>query len=679
MKLKTLNIILAGALLIFCSCSDDYLDIENPNNLSAASFWSSETDVQQGLVATYAALQRDGILGGSAATQLPVRSDVGRPNNWNANAIGLNKLTFNENSDIVKKRWRDCYIGIYRANQVLTNINNIELNEATKTQMEAEARFLRGFFYYSLYRGYNNGSVIIHTTVPESRDDFYKSPSPAEDVYNLILSDLEFAYEHLPKQYPNPDIVELIPPDKSEYLGRATWGAAAAMLGKLHINELDYISAKKYFGEILDSNLYSLVPNIGDNFNEEGEMNSESIFEVAFSTLAKPGTLGGAADGPLGSEATSRAITLATPQAGGYRTIMPSYYMTMLFKNDLMDPTNPINTTRTGSAKYSMRASSSIAIADDNNTTLYQRASNLGGQYNNGEASYLKKFQNWLLDRESDQSISGINERVIRLADVMLLYAECALETGGISDALEKINVIRNRSGVVPLRQTFDFQYNPVPTNNNPNHFDFDTDIIEVKQHMLLSGQMVNYEFSGSNSCSYLPGKEPKLPEVDPTINNTYYAIVVDYNHIKLAATKLDALENRPIDFTIDLELKELDCVTFANKMEFRLSVYFDADSIMEHIMWVERPLELMFEGHDIRWEDLTRWGKVKEQYERLASKKYVLISKVLYEYDPAIHATINGNNILNEFTEAAAIYQPGVHNYFPIPSTEQNSNSGSF
>ena len=152
MKLKALNILLTGVFLIFCSCSDD-LDIENPNSLSSKSFWSSEVDIQQGLVATYAALQRDGLLGGSASTQLPVRSDTGRPNNWNANAIGLNKLTFNDNSDIVKKRWRDCYIGIYRANQVLTNINNIDLNESTKTQMQAEARFLRGFFYYSLYRG----------------------------------------------------------------------------------------------------------------------------------------------------------------------------------------------------------------------------------------------------------------------------------------------------------------------------------------------------------------------------------------------------------------------------------------------------------------------------------------------------------------------------------------------
>ena len=66
------------------------------------------------------------------------------------------------------------------------------------------------------------------------------------------------------------------------------------------------------FKEILDSNLYSLTANIGDNFDAEHEMNSESIFEVAFSTEFSQGTSGSAADGPLGSEATSRARTLAT-------------------------------------------------------------------------------------------------------------------------------------------------------------------------------------------------------------------------------------------------------------------------------------------------------------------------------------------------------------------------------
>lgn len=550
MKHQKLHILLISALAIIYSCSDDRLDLENPNNLSADSFWSSESDLQQGLIATYAALQLDGLFGGASATQHPVRSDTGRPNNWNANAIGLNKLAFNENSDIVKKRWRDCYIGIYRANQVLANINNIELPSSSRLQIEAEAKFLRGFYYYSLYRGYNNGSVIIHTTVPESSEDFYKSPSPAEDVYNLILSDLEFAYNNLPEQYEN-----------NQDIGRATWGAAAALLGKLFINEHNYTDAKDKFQEIINSNLYSLTANIGDNFDIEHEMNNESIFEIPFSTELKSGTSNGAADGPLGSEATSRARTLATTQGGGYRTIMPSYYITMLFKNDVMDINNPINANRTGNANYSIRASLSIAIADDDNTTLYQRPSNQGGGYNNFEASYLKKFQNWTLFTESDQSISGINERAIRLADIKLLYAECLLMLDeSYNEALEQVNAVRQRAGVVLLNST-------------------------------------------------------------------------DYN----------------------------------------------SESLMEHIMWVERPLELMFEGHDTRWEDLTRWGKVQEQYNLLASKRYVLIQKNLYEFDPNIHTNFTEETALKEFEDAAQAYQPGTHNYFPIPSTEQNSNPNLF
>ncbi len=533
-------------LIIFMASCNIELALENPNVLSADSFWQDENDIQRGLIATYGALQLNGLLGTAATTELPVRSDVGRPNNWNNNAQSLNQLIFNENTNIVKHRWQSCYIGIYRANQVLANLNIMELDKNVKTQIEAETRFLRGFFYYSLYRGYNKGSVIIHTTPPESREDFYKKPSPAKEVYELILADLEFAEKYLPKEYSN-----------SKDIGRATWGAAAAMLGKLYINEHNYELAREYFKAIIDSNIYELTPDIGDNFDEEHEFNSESIFEVAFSIDAKPGAAGTATDGPSASEGTSRATLLATVPGGGSRVIMPSYWMTMLFKNDTMDITNPINSGRTGKAKYSIRTSVSIALADDDNTTLYQRTSRQGGAYVNQEASYLKKFQNWKKEKEDNLDISGINERVIRLADVMLLYAECLLKTGGsYNEALDLVNEIRSRSGVVLLNES-------------------------------------------------------------------------DYNE----------------------------------------------ESLMEHIMWVERPLELMFEGHDIRWEDLVRWGKIKEQYERLASIQYVFISPMIYEYNPNIHT----QQPLREFVEAASVYNPDYHNYFPIPSTELTSNPDIF
>lgn len=667
MKLFNTYILMTVGILFLSSCEKDFLNIENPNDLSAASFWSSESEIQQGLVATYGALQLQGMLGGSSAIQHPVRSDVGRPNNWNANAIGLNTLTYNENTQIVGLRWRDAYIGIYRANQVLANLSNVEMSTAVSTQMEAEARFLRAFFYNSLYRGYNGGSVIIHTTVPEMRNDFYKKPSPATDVYALILEDLEFAYQNLPQSY-----------DDSADLGRATWGAATAMLGKLHLNEHNYEGAKGYFKEILDSNLYMLTADIGDNFDEEHEFNSESIFEVAFSIDAKPGTSFGAQDGPTGSEATNRAIGLATTQGGGFRTVMPSYYMTMLFKNDVMDMTNPINASRTGSAPYSIRTSVSVAIADDDNTTLYQRSSDEGGAYNNNEASYLKKFQNWKLQRESDLSVSGINERVIRLADVMLLYTECVLKTSGdLDEVMSMINAIRDRAGVVNLRKSIDFNYNENPTTNFTNDIDFNTDTIKIGAHAFIDGQELTY--NSDTPLTYCPNGMTcdvnDLPSNFQTLDSetSYYVIVVDYEHIKLATSKQNAFDKLNIDFTeTQLKKSQNDNVLNENISQSEHNINYNTNSIMEHIMWVERPLELMFEGHDLRWEDLTRWGKVKEQYVRLAAKSYVISGKVLFEYDPAAHGSLNK---IKEFVEAANVYSPEAHDYFPIPATELNSN----
>jgi len=543
MKLKFRYIPLILGVLVFSNCSDDFLKVNNMNDLSAASFWSSENDIQKGLIATYAALQLEGMLGSKATVNLPLRSDLGRPNNWYAVGQSLNRFSFNASTEIVNLRWQACYIGIYRANQVLENLNRLDIDENIIKQIEAEAKFLRAFYYYSLYRGYNGGIVIIHTSTPKSRNDFYKKPSSAKAVYDLVLSDLEFAVKHLPKKYSD-----------SRDLGRATWGAALAMLGKLHINEHNYDIAKSYFKEIIDSKLYSLAPNIGDNFDEAHEFNNESIFEVAFSIDAKPGTVGGARDGSTGSEATARAINFATTFAGGYRSAMPSYYLTMLFMKDTMDKANPINQGRNGIAKYSVRASVSIAIADDDNTTLYQKNSSLGGAYNNQEASYLKKFQNWTWTREKQEAISGINERIIRYADVKLLFAECLLNTGGsFKEALDIVNEIRYRSGVVLLKES-------------------------------------------------------------------------DFNE----------------------------------------------RTLMEHIMWVERPLELAFEGHDIRWDDLLRWGKIKEQYQRLATVKYVIVNKVLKIYDPLEHKNYSP---LQEFIESANVYDPLHHNYFPIPSSELTSN----
>ncbi len=536
--LKYSKLFLLGAFFILSCDVDDFLEETNPNALSTSSFWQNEDQLQQGLIGVYAALQLHGSMGGSAATQFPVRSDVGRPNNWNANAQGLQKLTFNDNSSIVKSAWDDNYEGIYRANQVIENAPNIEMDEETRTLVVAQARFLRGLFYFWLYTTYNNGSVVIHTETPKGSADYNKSLSPKEEVLQLIDQDLKFAKDHLPREWP------------ANELGRATWGAATATLGDLYINERDFVTARDYFKEIIDSEQYSLTQEIGWNFDADHEFNSESIFEVSFSKDFKDGFGGNANDGPNRPESTNRGETLAPVAGGGFRVIMPSYWVTMLFKSDSMDMTDPRNEGRT----FSIRASESIAMADDEFSTFYNRPSDEGGNYNNQEASYLKKFQSWRSDREDKLGRSGINERVYRLANINLMYAECLLETGGsVDEALALVNEIRARSGVKQLERA-------------------------------------------------------------------------DY----------------------------------------------DATSLMDHIRWVERPLELMFEGRDIRWKDLRRWNVIQEQYDRLAAMEFVIVDKALHFYDPVEFPTATP---IREYVEAADNFNPTVHHYFPIPTTEKTSN----
>jgi starch-binding outer membrane protein, SusD/RagB family len=538
-RLKIATTLIAVSLLAGC---DDYITQVNPNTLTTDSFWKTPDDAFKGLMATYGAFQLSGVMGGGASVYLPVRSDVGRPNNFEQSARSLQALSFNDNTGIVKEKWRHCYVGIFRANQVLDNLPKITMDEKLKVTYTAEARFIRGVLYYWLASSYNKGSVVLHTTVQKTKDEFAGKLMPREEVYKEIFDDLNFAQQNLPPTW------------NAINLGRATWGAATAMLGNVKLNEKMWGEAAAEFKKIMDSNLYSLTPEIGWNFDKEHEFNAESIFEVSFSVNQKPGLSGYDIDGANGSEATSRAKTLASSLANGYRVVMPSYWATMLFKSEQKDMTDPRNVGK----KYSIRCTESIDLPDDGE--VYYQKPSIDHPYNNTEAAYMKKFQNWKDKEENNNAASGINERVVRLADVYLMYAEAILETGGDASknqAIDLINKIRKRSGVVQLD----------PTN-------------------------------------------------------------------------------------------------------------FNAASTMQHIRFVERPLELMFEGHDIRWTDLRRWGIIKDWYTQLAAMQFVQESKVLKW---AVDASSPSSTIMKEYVEAAAAYTPGVHDYFPIPADEQllNKNLG--
>ncbi len=548
--MKKIKLIMISALAIFYSCQDFLTEVD-PNTVSSDTFWKTAEDAERGLNAVYSALQLDGISSRNGYMGQMVMSDEAIPNVLDGSVFHtMSVLDYVSNSAYVESVWSDMYVGIFRANQVLDALPEIDMSETLKTRYEAEARFIRGWLYFWLANIYNNGEIILHTTVPVNESDFHKEVSGKAEVDSLIISDFLFAQANLP--------------EVQEETGRVTWGAATAMLGKYYLFNEDWAKAQGYFKAIIDKaeqeNLYALAEDYQWNFDEEHEFNSESIFEVAYSSVFKEGMSGEVQDGINGSEAANVERYVAARQnVGGWSLIVPSYHLMLDMMGDSMDMSNPVNEGR----KYPVRASASMVIYDDTPVPYFNielpPASATSMQFNQRSAGFIRKRTNWETRTQVDiqNNRSGLNERKIRLADVYLMYAEAVIKnTGDIAEAVKYINKVRERAAVVQL---------------------------------------------------------------DPTGISS-------------------------------------------------------PDSVMNHLMYKERPFELSFEGQNIRWHDLRRWGVLGERFEELSNIAIFWASNTLPRYATESEV-LSGDYRVRYLFEGAASNYNSEKNYWPIPTSELTSN----
>src|SRR5690606_11833527 len=145
--------------------------------------------------------------------------------------------------DGLDRWWTTLYQGIRYSNVVIEKIPDIGMDNTVKERYIAEAKFLRGLYYFDLVRAFG-GVPLITTTEPDLR----APRSSAEDVYALIISDLQTAIDVLP--------------EKDEYgsadLGRATKGAAQALLARVYLFRGDFTNAERYAMDVVNSGLYGL-------------------------------------------------------------------------------------------------------------------------------------------------------------------------------------------------------------------------------------------------------------------------------------------------------------------------------------------------------------------------------------------------------------------------------------
>lgn len=422
-KLKYLWII---TLTLFISCDDTLLDIQNENTLSTGVFWKTEADIEAGMIAVYNMFYRQGTWTRNIYTQMNGMADDGVSYAGWTELNEYTKFIFT-NYDFGEcnvKMWREHYIAIFRANQVLDNIEKVVFaNESHKKDLTGQAKFLRAFYYYYMTALWDNVPLVLKTSSASDQP----MQSTADEVLTQIEKDLEDAISVLPATR-----------DKKEF-GRPTKGSAYALLAKAYSQHHKWNDAKRCLEWLIDGegkNYYDLVSNWADNFSNTKENNKESLYEIQFSLMNRVGF--DQTDNYLDPNAQlGTQIEMNQAPAGiGWNNIEGRRWLVDYYKRE-----------QTTEGKRDIRLfhtfwydGASSDFPDFQNQLIYGKPWNSDW----GNRVFIKKYSTSALPL---YYWNDNNFRSLRYADMLLLYAEVLNELSATppAKAIECVNRVRNR------------------------------------------------------------------------------------------------------------------------------------------------------------------------------------------------------------------------------------------
>jgi starch-binding outer membrane protein, SusD/RagB family len=419
---------LIGLLAFVLSCNDNILDKSNPNEFTPQSFYKNGDQIVGAVNAVYSSLQSLDLFCREYFFLHDMRGDdvASGGGQLETHRAQLLTGTHDASNGVLMQVWRGWYRLIHQANQVIENAPNATENvtEQLKLRVVGEAKFLRALAYFDLVTVWG-GVPLMETYVKEIGED--KPRATAEQVYTLIIADLENAIANLPF--------------KSEYddanVGRACKEAAQNLLARVYMQRGQYNLAEPLLQAIIDGGAFDDWKTVAylDNFREENEFNAESIFEVAFTEA------NGGSSWDASGQGTSTEVTFRGQEYGpnAWRNLIPS--------QSLMDEYEKV---ADGDGKDDPRY---------NNTFYF-----IGDAYSNGTKTLAnwgwKKYQK-IYKADNEDQRSGINMRVMRYAEVLLNMAEVQNALGNDPDAIIYLNEVRSRVGVaMPAYPTANYPVN---------------------------------------------------------------------------------------------------------------------------------------------------------------------------------------------------------------------------
>jgi starch-binding outer membrane protein, SusD/RagB family len=429
-------------VLLLTNCQDD-LNTVNPNNLTSATYFKNASELREAVNSIYAVAHSNRLASREWFFAHSLRSPDHKPGGGQleTHRRAIIEGTVAPGNGVGTEMWNGFYTLIHRANTVIANAATAEGDANSIKQSLGEAKFLRAWAYYELVNFF--GGVPVYTAPVTGVDAFAPRSNP-EDVYKLVVQDLLDAQTALPAG-------QTMANQPSDSKGRATADAATALLGKAYIQQGDYAKAKVELEKLVGK--YALTSVYNNNFREENEFNSESIWEINY--VARPSDNGynwdGEGNGQTAAESTVRSQE-TSPIA--WRNLVPAEYL--LNEYEVPETGSPKRDPRLDYTVYFSgdtydAGTKTLTDAQQNGVTTSFHGKPLKASWEKYTVIYQKlrsaPTETNLLDPGFHPG--GINTRVIRYAEVLLLLAECENEVGSPAAAVTYLNQLRNRADVM--------------------------------------------------------------------------------------------------------------------------------------------------------------------------------------------------------------------------------------
>ena len=383
--MKKILVLASLATLLMTSCGDSFFDLEPASSVTIDKVYKTASDYNVAVIGCYAKLQSQVNFYTECCEYRSDNLSLGAPTAGTQDRYDIDHFTEKPSNGILSSYWANFNNNVYRCNLLLDQIDGANFAENLKKQYKGEAMFIRALNYFNMYRIW--GGVPATKHVVSAAEALKVARYSDEQMFDLIAGDLKEIVDnnYLPETYSSTD------------MGRATSGAAKALLGKVYLTFHKWTEAKDILSQLIGK--YQLVSPIAQVFDVDNKNNNEIIFAVHF----------------------NKEI-----EGEGH-----SYWYNLTNASDDTNQTSSLlNTFPTGDTRKDL-------------ITYVQVEKNV---------RLMNKFYD---TKSSTFKTVGNDQILLRYADVLLMYAEALNEiqydASEGSLALKYLNAVRQRAGISNL------------------------------------------------------------------------------------------------------------------------------------------------------------------------------------------------------------------------------------